>query len=175
MPINPDALADATDALLHSDIMGAIKACKSDRGDLFGEEGLAEEVRLILTQTPKALSDCPDSILNPLRVATALMVLWGTSSLRSLISIEGDYPYRRTPDAVAHLLCSYAGHVLKLSQWRRTRISKVKVLASGLAADCSICRKASQKTFPIADAPELPHANCRCRDWCKCSLLAVKD
>ena len=173
MAINDEALSVAVEALSRSDIPAAINACKSDRGSLFDEPGVERELDFILSRTPKILADCPEHILSPLRIATALMVLWGVSSIRRFIKIEGDYTYRYPAEAVAHLLSSHASYLLRLASIEEAGIKKVQILNADLPDECAVCRKISRRHFTIADVPELPLADCTCPDYCKCVLIAV--
>jgi len=173
MAINHEALSVASEALSRSDTRAAINACKSDRGSLFDEPGVERELDFILTRTPRILADCPEHILAPLRIATALMVLWGVSSIRRFITVEGDYGYRYPAEAVAHLLSSHASYLFRLAQMAEVGIQNVQILHADLPDECAVCRNISRRRFSIAEVPELPLIDCTCPDYCKCVLIAV--
>ena len=83
------------------------------------------ELDFILSRTPKILADCPEHILLPLRIATGLMVLWGVSSIRRFITIEGDFTYRYPAEAIAHLLSSHEAYLSRLASIEGAGIKKV--------------------------------------------------
>lgn len=174
--IDPAILSSAGDALIAGNVHAAILACKSGGKELFNEEGEAEILKLILTRTPKALADCPPRYLPPIRVAAALMELLGlgVKSIRDFITVEPDYNYRRSPEAVGFMLCSHAGYLRELSQMADVGITKVRVIGSGLPKQCAACRKANGKVYLIREVPELPHMDCSCSDYCHCTLGATR-
>jgi hypothetical protein len=139
------------------------------------EEREARILESILTRTPKALADCPPEYLPPLRVAAALMELFGegVSFIRKLISVEDDYNYRFKPDAVCLMLHAYGCHLDRLSEMAAAGFTKVQVSSSLNPDECAACRNAHGKVFPIADAPEVPLPNCDCPRACSCIVLAV--
>lgn len=173
MAINNEAVSIAVEALYRSDISAAIDTCKSDRGDLFDEDRTKLELDFILTRTPQALIDCPEHILEPIRIATALMILWGVSSIRQFISVEGEYDYRIPSEAVAHMLSNHATYLLRLTQMSEAGFTKVQILNADLPDECAVCRKISRRRFNITAVPELPLTDCTCPDYCKCVLIAV--
>jgi hypothetical protein len=173
MAVDNEAVSLASDALSRSDIAAAISACKSDRGSLFDEPGLHREVEFILIRTPQILADCPKHILGPLRIATALMILWGVSTIRRFIAVEGHYTYRYSAEAVAHSLSSHAAYLCRLAQIRETGLRNVQILRADLPEDCAVCRHTSERHFTVDDVPELPLIDCTCPDYCKCVLIAV--
>jgi hypothetical protein len=127
----------------------------------------------ILTKTPKALADCPASILSQLRIATGLMHLTGTNTVRKFITVPEGYGYRRAPDSVALMLSFHASFLLTLQQARDVGFASVRSLGSGLSGECPACKAASREVFPIDQVPELPHTECTCADYCRCVLIVV--
>jgi len=172
---DPEVLSRAAEALMAGNVSGAILARKSNGTELFDEEGEARILELILTRTPKALADCPPQYLPPLRVAAALMELFGEgiSFIRKLISVEDDYSYRYEPDIVCLMLHSHASHLLGLSEKADAGIAKVQMTSSRLPDVCAACLKEEGEIYPLEAAPELPHSGCTCPYGCACILVAL--
>ncbi len=173
MKLSDETLSNAADALKRGDAPKAVSICLIAGIGFFDAPSLVTEIDNVLTRTPKVLSDCPDHILQPVRVAAGLMLLTGGSSIRRFIAIDEDHSCRYQPESVAHLLASHASYLLRRSSLADTRIKTVQILGSGLPDECSVCREISRRRFTLADVPELPLVDCTCPDGCKCVIIAV--
>jgi hypothetical protein len=174
MKLSDDEVAKATDALRRGDARAAAHICLSASNVFFNS--LVADVEYVLTRTPQALSDCPNEILQPLRIAAGLMILGGYAHpIRRFIAADAEYNYRYTPETVAHLLTNHASFLRNRTSIADVGLKAVKILGSGLPDECSACRQISQRRFAVADAPELPLADCTCPGGCKCVLVAVDE
>lgn len=171
--ISDETLSRAVYALTLGDAAAAVAVCAGAGASFFDAPALTAEIDWVLTRTPQVLTDCPAQILPPLRIAAALMLLTGGSSIRHFVSIDGDYSYRYGAEAIAHLLVAHSAYLRQLSSFADSGILKLQVLGTGLPEECSTCRKISRRRFTIADVPELPLVDCTCTDGCKCILIAV--
>jgi hypothetical protein len=171
--LSDETLSEATDALTRCDASAAVGICTAAGKSFFDAPSFIAEIDIVLTRTPQVLADCPSHILQPLRIAAALMLLSGGSSIRRCIAIDGDYKYRYEPESVAHLLVGHAAYVLRRASLADTGISKVQILGSGLPEECSTCREISRRLFTVGEAPELPLVDCTCPHGCKCVLIAA--
>ncbi len=139
------------------------------------DETVVRTLELILTKTPTLLFDCPEKVLEPLRVVAAMMELWGENDLQHFMTVEGVLDYRFSISAIAHLLHSHGSFLAKLEEFRRAEISHVRFLGADGPYDCDACRNANGMKFPIDSVPELPLVACTCEDEYGCRVIVAAD
>lgn len=103
--ISTEALAQSATALQRGDVRAAMTVRDRENGQSGGafDDSIVSTIEHILGSTPALLLDCPAQVLEPLRIAAAMMELWGTNSIRNFVTIEGELDYRFGTDAVAAL------------------------------------------------------------------------
>lgn len=176
--LSTQALGDSAAALQAGDVSTAIavrnREYRQEKGTF--DESVEREIGCILQRTPKLLADCSPKILEPLRIAAALMTLWGTSTIRGFVTIEGESTYRFEPEAIALMLSSHGNFLHRLEEMRRIGVTRVKLIGSGWEEDCPACRAVHGKSFNIDDVPELPLVDCRCETGygCRVGVVAVE-
>jgi hypothetical protein len=170
-----EALAHSAAALQSRDFKAALDVRDREYGPGHGtfDDCVVRTMELILSRTPALLSDCPPEILEPLRVAAAMMELWGVSGIRQFVSIDGELDYHFEPKAIANMLHSHACFLRSLEGFRRSGITTVKLLGSGNLDDCEACRAADGGIFTIDTVPELPLATCRCETGYGCRVIVI--
>ena len=177
--ISQEALAYSAAALQNGDIQGAllVRNREERHGPSPFDDTTIEVIKLILERTPALLSDCPQDLLAPLRIAAAMMELWGTSNIRQFVTVEGEIDYRLDEEGIAHSLHSHAVFLSRIESMRLAGIKRVKVLGTGDPGDCEACRAVDGRAHNMDDVPELPLAECRCesRNGCRLSVVAVVD
>jgi len=173
--LSAQALYDSATALQAGDVKAAIavrnREPREDTGAL--AQPIESQLGFILQRTPKLLADCPPKILEPLRIAAAMMILWGTSNIREFVTIEGESTYRFVPEAIALILFTHGCILHRLEEMRGLGITRVQLVGSGLEEDCEACRAANGAIFNIDDVPELPLVNCRCKTGYGCGVGVV--
>ena len=173
--VSQEALADSAAALQSGDIDAAllVRNREEHRGPSDFDDTTIEVIRLTLERTPVLLRDCPPEYLAPLRIAAAMMELWGTNNIRHFVRIEGEIDYRLDEEGIAHSLHSHACFLARIQSIGEAGIGRVKLLGSGDPTDCDACCAAHDQVYDIADVPELPLADCRCESGYGCRLVAI--
>jgi hypothetical protein len=170
-----EALANSAASLQACDFPAALAIRKREyheESDGFDDSTL-RVMELILTRTPHLLRDCPKEVLEPLRVAAAMMELWGTNSIRDFVTIEGQLDYRFGFDAIAHMLNLHGCFLQKIEDLRNAGISKVQLIGGHGPNDCEACRAADESLFTVETVPELPLVGCTCKDKFGCRVFVV--
>lgn len=130
----------------------------------------ADDVRLLETMfaaRPKILDGLSESEWEPLRIAAAMMHLWGINVAREWLP-EGFVGVPRFDvDTAARMVLFHAYHRRDMTQFRAMGIKKATVLGCG-EASCEACRQITAKLMPLAKIPELPHAACTHEMGCRC-------
>jgi hypothetical protein len=173
--ISSEAIAASTTALQAGDAQAALGVRNSEFGQESGvfDDSIRCTIEYILCKTPQALADCPQPVLAPVRIAAAMMELWGTNRLRDVTSAADTADYRLERSTIAHMLLSHASFLRSLADFRRVGISRVRLLAARLPDDCRTCRAADGKAFCIDVVPELPLVRCRCKGGCR--VIVITD
>ena len=172
-----EALAYSAAALQSGDARAALAI----RNREFGQESCSFDdstvttMEFILGRTPVLLADCLPEVLEPLRIAAAMMELWGTNNIRQFATIEGQLDYRFGFDAIAHMLHTHGCFLRSLDDFHRAGISHVKLLGTHGSHDCEACRAANEKSFPISKVPEIPLISCTCDDKYGCRIMVIAD
>jgi hypothetical protein len=173
--LSTEALADSAAALQSGDVQAALAVRNreySQEGGSF-DDSVVRTMGHILSGTPALLADCPQHVLEPLRIAAAMMELWGSNSIRDFVTIEGQLDYRFGTDAIAHMVHSHGCFLRSLEDFRRVGISGVKLLGAHGSDDCEACRAADGRSFSIDTVPELPLATCTCDDRYGCRVMVI--
>ena len=127
-------------------------------------------LRLLFSECLARHAHLEEKVLRNIRVAAAMMQLWGTNNPKSYLeaglSLEVDWVVE------TGLLLSRALGIVRLEEMKAAGIERVQVLASGDPADCEKCIADNNKTYQIGSAPFLPHQECTCQTGCRCILLA---
>ncbi len=175
--LSQEALAYSASALQSGDVQAALTVRNREYHQTGGsfDDSIARTMEHILKSTPALLVDCPQQVLEPLRIAAAMMELWGTNSIRDFVTIEGELDYRFGTDAIAHMLHSHGSFLRSLEDFRRVGISSVKLLGSHGSHDCEACQAADGSAFTIDTVPELPLATCTCEDRYGCRVIVIAD
>jgi hypothetical protein len=175
--LSQDSIGYSAAALQAGDVREALAIRNQEFQQNSGpfDETVVRTMELILSKTPVLLFDCPEKVLAPLRVAAALMELWGETDIRHFVTVEGELDYRFSIAAIAHLLHSHGSFLAKLEEFRRAGISHVTFLGADGPYDCDACRNADGMKFTIDSVPELPLADCTCEDEYGCRVIVAAD
>ena len=176
--ISHEALADSAAALQSGDINAALQVRNREehRGPSDFDDTTIEVIKLTLERTPVLLRDCPAEYLAPLRIAAAMMELWGTNNIRQFVTIDGEIDYRFNEEGIAHGLLCHGSFLSRLQRMRSAGVKRVKFLGTGDPDDCEACRAANDQVHDISDVPELPLPDCQCdsgHGWCRLMAIAL--
>lgn len=175
--LSADSIAHSAAVLQNRDVHEALAVRNREFGQESGsfDDSVVRTMEFILSSTPALLSDCPPKVLQPLRIAAAMMELWGVNRIKRFVTIEGELDYRFGADAIAHMMHSHGCFLRSLEDIRSLGISHVRLLGSHGSDTCAACRAANDKLFTVDAVPELPLADCRCMDRYGCSVVMVAD
>ena len=175
MTLSAQALYDSSEALQSRDVKTALavrdREYRKD-GNVF-DDSIIRTIEFILSSTPELLTDCPLEVLEPLRIAAAMMELWGLNTLKPFVTIDGEWDYRFGAEAVVRMLLSHGCFLRTLESYRKTGFTTVELLDSRDPDACEACRSANGQKFPINDVPELPLVTCRCQTRYGCGLIII--
>jgi hypothetical protein len=175
--LSAEALGYSATALQAHDLKAALAIRDREyrqTGSAF-DDAIVRTMQLILDRTPALLADCPQEILAPLRVAAAMMELWGTNNIRQFVSIEGELNYRFDAETIAHSLHSHASFLNRMEGFRESGFTHVSFLGTKDDDNCEACRASDGLRFTIDEVPELPLANCRCETGYGCRIIPIVE
>jgi hypothetical protein len=138
--------------------------------DMVGNIGLLDG---IFEARPKILAGLEESDWAPLRVAAAMMHLWGTNRASQWLPANFVGIPKFDHDTAARMILFFAQHRANAASWRKAglRIKKVEIL--GTADSCPACAKLAGKRFTIDNIPELPYEKCSNEIGCRCEALPI--
>jgi len=130
----------------------------------------------IFTKTPKALARLSESSLEPLRLATGMMYLWGAESPKAWLPADFQTGVDLDADTVTHMLQYYAAQQAALVQYRQMGFVKaVRIEPRNDAHTCEACRRLGTRTFRLDEVPDLPYEGCTSHLGCRCAMVTVVD
>jgi phage FluMu protein Com len=134
-----------------------------------------ESLTSIFSSTPGILQGVNEERLRPLRIAAAMMFLWGTHDARAWLPKGLNTGIRLDTDSACRMFVFYIGHLRGLKSCREAGVKKVQILGVGDDMSCPACRKLDGKRFRLEEVPELPYPKCTCEIGCRCSTVAEFD
>lgn len=136
----------------------------------------AEDVRFLTSlqhATPAILSNLSELDMSALRVATAMMHLWGMDSAKHWLPEGFVGSPRFGHDTAARMLLFHQRHQREIRNLRRIGIKHGRFL--GCPNSCDFCRGWTEKKLRLDEIPELPHAGCTHELGCRCVLVSELD
>jgi len=134
----------------------------------------------IFTCRPKIIKHVSDSNLRHLRIAAALIHLWGTSEAH--ISPPDDLRIDNMDrDAAARMIVFYVSYQRQLASYRRLielrlmTIRHFEISRVGDSCSCNPCKKMATKKYSLEELPELPFEKCTSELGCRCAALPRFD
>jgi len=131
----------------------------------------SEVLHLIFSQRLVRHEQFDGRALDNIRVAAAMMHLWGTNNPKPYLEKSLNYD-EVDWEVETRMLLSRALGIVHLQEIKSAGIQRVRVLGSGSVGDCQVCRSDSEVVYPVAQAPVLPHVGCCCPNGCRCILVA---
>ena len=137
-------------------------------------EHLVEEACAILRVSPGILRGVCADELPTLRAVAALLSITGESQAKPWLP-EGLQGHPRLDlETTVRMLLFAGSNQRHLQQMRDAGIAHVVVIDAG-EHSCEHCRLFDGRTYPLVDAPELPHPDCTHEMGCRCSYGAEFD
>jgi hypothetical protein len=137
-----------------------------------------EQLKAVYELRPKALDGLPETEWEPLRVATGMMALWGTSSAKTWLPSGFFGMPRFDNDTTARMLLFAANHKRQLAEYRQlssTGIGVSRFEVSVTTDSCPACQSMAGRRYKLNELPELPHAACTHAYGCRCMAMPVFD
>lgn len=129
-------------------------------------------LRIIFSKTPKILSGVSLTKLDTLRMAAAMSMLWGTSSVRRWLPPDFTSDVTMDAEAAARMFEFYAHSLTAIAEYKASNVVKqVQVLS--VSDCCPECKKINGRRFDLNKAIELPYEHCTHRMGCRCTWIAV--
>ncbi|OGO19970.1 MAG: hypothetical protein A2Z15_06490 [Chloroflexi bacterium RBG_16_50_11] len=128
-------------------------------------------LKTIFGRTPKILIHLGNEKLEAVRIAAAMMELWGVNRAKKWLptDFKTDLPFDN--DTTARMLLFFAQHQAALERYRNEGLKYVEVLPT--SDSCEACKKLADKHYILKDAPELPSEHCTHKMGCRCTFLPV--
>ena len=127
-----------------------------------------ESLKIIFERVPGILKDIKENRLDKLRLAAAMMQLWGTNTTRRWLTDDVETGTRLDNDVACRMLVFYAAHLRNMMNYKEARVKMVEVKSVGAENTCAECQKVSGKKYKVESVPELPYATCTCDIGCRC-------
>jgi hypothetical protein len=134
-------------------------------------ESGVESLRIIFEKVPGILKDIEENRLNKLRIAAAMMQVWGTNTAGRWLPDGFETGIRLDSDAACRMFVFHATHLRNMEGYKEARVKTVEVSSVGDGNTCAECQKISGKKFKLESVPELPYAKCTCDIGCRCTTI----
>ncbi len=132
-----------------------------------------EQIEYVLGNRPAILDGVSDEALSQLRLAVAMMHLWGVTESQKWLPADFRTGIDFDNETAARMMLFSASFQRELGQFRKIGVGKVIVLACDDHTCCAACREISGRTFTIDAVPELPYPKCVCEFGCRCRVIGV--
>jgi len=123
------------------------------------------------SKQPKILSRLGNEKIEALRIAAAMMALWGENKAKKWLptNFETDLPFDN--DTVVRMINFQAVHRATLERYRKEELEYVEILPA--SDSCEACRTLVGKRYKLNEAPELPNEHCTHKMGCRCCFLPI--
>ena len=165
-----EAVSRSLSALLNGEVDEAVAISGNyygGAGTLYEKETVAI-IRCILDEEFTPDPTLKQKVLAPLRVVAAAMELWGAGEVQEFADVSGDWTYKFSPQDVIQLLYAAGLERHRLNHLREAGVKHVEVRNRAASAHPA-CREVANRTYPIEEAPVIPHSN----PGCQCSYAAA--
>lgn len=172
------------DLLSKKDILGAVRIVAQYESSQVFSRGLGVDwknydieagvkyLRYIFEGTPEILKGIEKEQLEVLRLAAAMMNIWGTNTAKSWLPEGFETGIHLDGDVASRMLVFYSSHIENMRGYRLASAKAVEVVGVDDENACSECKKISGKKYKLEKVPELPYAKCTCVRGCRCIAIA---
>lgn len=138
----------------------------------FNPETQIRPLQAIFNSKPKILKGIDEQQLNQLRIAAALMSLWGVGNVKKeWVSLDFNTGLVMDNNSAARMIIAFISNQGNLNEYKRIGVKKVKV--ESLVNDdlvCKTCRSLNGTVYSIDKVPEIPYEGCTSVMGCRCSI-----
>ena len=125
------------------------------------------------SKPPKIIVRLRNEKLEALRVAAAMMTLWGKNKAKKWLPADFKTDLSFDVDTIARMRNFHATHRATLERYRSEKLKYVEILPA--PDSCEACRKLAGKRYEVNEAPELPNERCTHKMGCRCVFLPCID
>jgi SAP domain len=130
-----------------------------------------ESLKTIFERTPGILKDIEENQLNKLRLAAAMMQLWGTNTARRWLPDDFKTDIHLDSDAACRMFVFHAAYLRNMVSYKEAGFKTIEVSSVGDGNTCTECQKINGKKYKVESVPELPYAKCTCDIGCRCTII----
>lgn len=127
----------------------------------------------MFSRKPKILASINDEQFEKLRIAAAMMHLWGTDRLR----LKGwlpdfDKSSRLDTLSAARMVIFDAKHQRTMSLYKAAGVKRVEISSIEDLSLCDNCAELAGRTYELQEVPDLPYELCTSDMGCRCMAIA---
>jgi hypothetical protein len=134
-------------------------------------------IQSIFDRTPKAVSHLPEETLDSLRIAAAMMRLWGTNKGKHWLPVDVCQTLSVDPEIVLRSFLFAGLGDSQLDNYRRISDGvigvRIAVQIRCTIDSCEACKSVAYKTYSLDNAPSLPIDDCTHKKGCRCCYLPI--
>lgn len=133
-----------------------------------------EGLNMIFTLNPAILKSMGDHKIDQIRIATAMMFLWGKNTARQWLSDDFETGIHFDEDTACRMLLFNARHYNSIKSYYEAKQAGVNILSIkvlGTSDSCPACNKISGKKYILDEVPELPYEKCTQEKGCRCTTV----
>lgn len=125
----------------------------------------------IFSEPPKILAKASTEHLDRLRLAGAVMYLWGTERVSAAVPLDFETGLRMDNDAAARMCYFFAVQKVGQESWREIGVTHATISGAQDGQGCPECARIRGKRYRLDRLPEIPYEKCTCQLGCRCSAL----
>lgn len=122
---------------------------------------------------PGILGTLTDEQWRDVGIRAAMLEAIGAANLPRGFSRLGIGVGNMNADAVARMMIYRVRQLVELEDWADVGVRTVTIMANG--DSCEACATLDGATYPLGEAPEIPHLHCTHKMGCRCLLSPVLD
>lgn len=135
-----------------------------------------EGLKSIFITTPSILQDIDKNAIDQLRIATAMMYLWGVNTAQKWLPKDLDAGIHLDSEVACRMFLFHARHLNNITTYKNAIKEGVmfKSFQISTANDsCPECQKIARRKYrSLDDVPELPYSKCTYKKGCRCVMTA---
>ena len=132
-----------------------------------------EDLKFIFSNKPNIMANLRDEKLEVLRVAAAMMELWGENKAQKWLPAKFETGLPFDNDAAAMRMLSSVSYKDRIENFRMCGFKYVEVFAA--EDSCDACKKLEGKIYKINEVPELPYEYCTHKKGCRCIVVVSNE
>jgi hypothetical protein len=134
-----------------------------------------EHLRFIFKVRPLILQDINDNLLDRLRLAVAMMFIWGKNSAKQWLPHDFHTGIHLDGDTACRMLLFHARHIRDIKENKETIALGIRIrsfVINGASDSCPECKELRGREYlTLEDVPELPYVYCTHNKGCRCIML----